>query len=252
VGGGFDGAGSGWNDFYKYNPFTNTWTALAPLPMGAIGFPASFVIGGKGYVCTGQVGTTESTGLWQYDPATNTWTTKASLPGVARQAAFGFALGNYGYVGGGMAGYTDVYNDVWKYNALSNTWSAAPAYPSAFPAWTCNFVMGNTAFIGTGTYFGTTSLYGTDSFKRFRGPVTTGIEETAGTEIRVMPNPVSEYLHVEGAAGSSLSLIDISGRVVKSYTETPKDIYVGDLPTGHYVLRCINTTGVFTEHIIKK
>jgi len=255
VGGGFDGSGGGWNDFYKYNPFTDTWSSLAALPMGAIGFASSFVIGGKGYVCTGQVGTTESQGLWQYSPATNTWATKASLPGIGRQAGFGFALGNYGYVGGGMSGYSTVYNDVWKYNAATNTWSSIAAYPSAYPAWTTNFTIGNTAYIGTGTYFGTTVLYGTDSFKRFRGPVTTGVAETeSGQGIVLAPNPASDYVHIsgEGINDAAVSLVDMTGRIIRNYGEGIRDLYVGDMPCGLYVVRCVNTTGVFTERLIKR
>ena len=170
IGGGFDASGDEWNDFYKYVPATNTWTALSALPTG-IGFPASFVINNKGYLATGVV-SAEVQSLWEYDPATDTWTAKASFPGTARQAAFGFSLDNdYGYVGGGMAGYEVVYNDMWRYDPTADSWGTVQSFPSSYPAWSCAFTMGNTAFVGTGTYFDTTTetLFGTDSFKKYYG-----------------------------------------------------------------------------------
>ena len=254
IGGGFDPAGDAWNEFYKYNPYTDTWTALANLPMGAVGFPASFVINNKGYLATGFVGSAESSGLWQYDPGANTWTAKADFPGAARQTAFGFALGNYGYVGGGMTNYTSVFNDMWRYNPLTDSWASAPDYPSLYSAWSTAFTLGNTAYVGTGSYFGTTSLFGTDSFKRYRGTSTTDASEPKTAHISIFPNPVGDYLNIACITGpdARITLSDITGREVKSFTGITTNVYVGDVPKGVYVLKCINTTGIYTEKIIKR
>ena len=84
--------------FFRYDPGTNTWQALAPSPhfhrRGA-----AAVIGGQLYV----VGGTQGPGgndpvvaLDVYDPASNTWRTRAHLP--AGGITSGAALGNRFYV----------------------------------------------------------------------------------------------------------------------------------------------------------
>ncbi len=255
AGAGYDGSGA-WNDFYKYDPIADTWTPLAALPFGPILFPVTFVLNHKAYVATGQGATAEVQSLWEYDPATNTWTQKADFPGAARQTGFGFALGNYGYVGGGMAGYDTMYKDMWRYDPTANSWTMDQAYPSLYPAWPCSFTVGNTAYVGTGTYFTATSLISTDSFKRFRGPrITTGINETnAAGQIKAYPNPANDYIVLAGnvEADAKIAIKDVTGRSIRTLSNTHNSIYVGDLQPGVYMLECINSTGIFVEKIIKR
>ena len=251
VGGGDDSAGV-WNDFYKYDPSIDQWTPLPALPFNII-FASTFVVNNKGYVATG-AGSTEYTALWQYDPVAGSWTPKASFPGTARQTAFAFALGNFGYVGGGMSSYTTVFNDMWKYNPVVDSWYAAPAFPSKYPAWTTTFTVGNNAYVGTGTYFTTTSLIGTDSFKVYRGPVTTGVTEmSTGKGITVYPNPANDRITITGdiATGVTFIINDVTGKEVRTFTDAGKELYIGDLQPGIYILKCISNTDVFSEKIIK-
>lgn len=244
------------NDFYKYDPSTDTWTPLPTLPFNIL-FPATFVLNGKGYVATG-VGGVEYNALWQYDPVGGTWTQKKDFPGGARQTSFGFALGNNGYVGGGMSGYTTTFNDMWKYDAVADTWMTAPAYPSQFPAWTTAFTVGNNAYVGTGVYFGTSSLVGTDSFKKYKGPVTTstGVNEMNTGHFTLYPNPATNYISIEGttiATNAICTISDLTGKVVKEFSNiTGNKLYIGDLQPGIYLFRYTSNTDAYTRQIIKR
>jgi N-acetylneuraminic acid mutarotase len=99
------------------NPFT-TGVAAA----------VSFSINGKGYVCSGAIGPTETRSLWEYDTLTDTWTAKTSIPGLARDRAFGFSIGNKGYLGTGLSSGNQL-QDFWEYTPSTNSWLQLPDFP---------------------------------------------------------------------------------------------------------------------------
>ena len=123
---GYIGTGSVFDqEFWEYDPSSNTWTQKANfggLPrLKAVGFS----IGTLGYIGTGD----GSFGVfyndfWQYDPSSNTWTQKANFGGTARMEAVGFSIGTQGYIG---TGYDGSYkNDFWQYTPTCS----APAPPT--------------------------------------------------------------------------------------------------------------------------
>ena len=64
---------------YRYDPGTDTWTALANLPQALSG--ASAVSDGTYiYILGGSVGGNPVNTLYRYNPATNTYTTLAAMP----------------------------------------------------------------------------------------------------------------------------------------------------------------------------
>jgi N-acetylneuraminic acid mutarotase len=136
VGTGFGGTGDGakLNDFWKYDPVKDAWTAMASLVdpndatkdlsrLGATGF----AVGTKGYVTTGYNNNYEMLkDTWEFDPASNTWQSRTDFPGTARYYAVSFGLGNYGYVGTGSSGTSGSnFSDFYKFDPSSNSWSAA-------------------------------------------------------------------------------------------------------------------------------
>jgi len=68
---------------YVYDPETDTWSEMAPLPVGVGGY-ASAVVDDKIYIISGGYGAVpdwEPTNLVQiFDPATNQWTNGTSIP----------------------------------------------------------------------------------------------------------------------------------------------------------------------------
>ena len=129
------------NDAWEYNPATDEWKSLAPLP-GKRGSAVAAEVGGKIYVIGGATTVQGSKDPYftffgpaqvlatneVYDPATNKWESREPM-GVARNHAFGAAVNGKIYVIGGRIGHaliltasnTDV---VEEYNPVTNMWSA--------------------------------------------------------------------------------------------------------------------------------
>jgi N-acetylneuraminic acid mutarotase len=60
--------GTEMDDFYEYDPVTNTWVVKAPIPVPGAGvyFCTGFAIGSKGYACGGKLGNSNySDQLWE-------------------------------------------------------------------------------------------------------------------------------------------------------------------------------------------
>ncbi|HAS45877.1 MAG TPA: hypothetical protein DCS93_35675 [Microscillaceae bacterium] len=107
----FLGLESANNDFWEYDIQTYTRKQIADFPGRARTFTASFVIGNKGYIETGQLLDSKHTkDLWEYDPVADQWTQKAEFPGYARDKAVGFSIEGKGYIG--------AYKDMWQYDPV--------------------------------------------------------------------------------------------------------------------------------------
>ncbi len=135
--------GAAWEpiaDAWEFNPATNSWKALAPLP-GKRGSAIAAEVGGKIYVIGGATTMEGSKDPFftafgparvlatndVYDPATNTWESRNAMS-VPRNHAFSGVVNGKIYVIGGRTGHafilsatnTDV---VEEYNPASNMWS---------------------------------------------------------------------------------------------------------------------------------
>ena len=123
----FGGAATGpTSAAYRYNPPTDTWTAIAPLPAGLVDAGAVsdgtslYIVGGA--TAGGPVNT-----LYRYNPATDTYTTLAPFVTPAQSAGVVFLGGKiYRIAGTSLTGVT---NSAEVYTISSNTWSAIASYP---------------------------------------------------------------------------------------------------------------------------
>lgn len=118
-----------YNDFWQYDPATETWTQVADFEGMARRSAVAFVIEDKGYVGTGHTPTGLSNDFWKYDPATNTWTEIADFPGSPRKSAISFTIGNYGFVGLGDDG--QLKSDMWMYIPEFDVWASRASLPAA-------------------------------------------------------------------------------------------------------------------------
>ena len=130
-GGGYSfSAGGTINQFGKFNPATNTWTPLAPVPdltnAEASGVYAPnvnklFVFGGDDPTTGTVVNTTRI-----YDIATNTWSTGTPMPDVRAFMGSGYFNGKIYLVGGYTTGNVDPsFGQVWEYDPVPNTFNTS-------------------------------------------------------------------------------------------------------------------------------
>jgi len=61
------------NDFYKYNPTTDSWTRLGDFPSTYYLYSSSFQCGSKVYMFNGHAGYNDEKELWEYSPANDQW-----------------------------------------------------------------------------------------------------------------------------------------------------------------------------------
>ena len=113
------------NKLSKFDPVTNTWTDLAPLPV-ALGQGTVGAANGKIYVAGGFIGGTSVTNALRiYDIATNTWTSGANMPAGVEASAGAVVNGKF-YVMGGDD-FTNGVTTNYIYDIASNTWTTGAA-----------------------------------------------------------------------------------------------------------------------------
>jgi N-acetylneuraminic acid mutarotase len=124
--------------FAKYDPKSNTWKDLAPLPQPRSSFDAA-VVGDKLYVVGGWnlQGSSSMDAPWHEDALVfdltkedGKWETIATPPFQSRAVA---AMGHAGklYVLGGMKSNNSTTRDVHVYDPAANSWGKGPELPGA-------------------------------------------------------------------------------------------------------------------------
>ena len=140
------------NDFWEYDPSSNTWTQKANFGgaprQGAVGFG----IGTKGYIGTGlhENQNVADIDFWEYDPSSNIWTQKADFGGPGREMAVGFSIGNKGYIGTGQNNGGPSFSDFWEYDPSSDIWTQKADFGGAARYDAVGFSIGDNGYIGTG------------------------------------------------------------------------------------------------------
>jgi N-acetylneuraminic acid mutarotase len=139
-----------YEDFWKYDPASDSWSQIANYPEGRCYHAASFTIGSKAYVGSGRLESgAYSKKFFCYDPQTNSWTPIADLPGAARRGAVAFTVGEFGYVGTGQltGGFSA---DFYRYNPVLNQWNAIAIFPGLPRTSSVAFSIGEFGYVGTG------------------------------------------------------------------------------------------------------
>lgn len=108
------------NDFWEYNPATDTWTQKANIQGGciqAVGFSTNT----KGYILMGYPIPFNPVvpDLWEYNPANDIWTKKADFGGNPTYDEVAISINNKGFVATG-----EVYPiDTWEYDPTNDVWT---------------------------------------------------------------------------------------------------------------------------------
>jgi N-acetylneuraminic acid mutarotase len=117
------------NDYFEFNPETNSWRRMADFPGPPRGGAFAFGIDGFGYVGTGASGIDEVfyKDFWRYDVSADQWKQLDDYPGHPRFGASGFSNATTGAAGFGYVVNdlimlpTGIYNpsfesDLWVYD----------------------------------------------------------------------------------------------------------------------------------------
>lgn len=147
--------GNNLNDWYEYNPVTNTWTMKATYPgspsYGGIYFGCGFVIGNYGYVLGGKQSSSNYTNnLYRYDPSLNQWAIMTQFPNGTRYSMSAFAVNGKAYAGLG----TDeniLQTDWWEYNPTTNSWTQKTSFPGSGRFAAMGFAIGQKGYVVCGS-----------------------------------------------------------------------------------------------------
>jgi N-acetylneuraminic acid mutarotase len=107
-----------------YDPCTDTWTTVAPLPAPTYALAAATGPDGRIYAIGGMNGSNATSAVYAYDVAHGTWSAVASLN--APRAYHGAAVGSDGriYVTGGQSsGSCSTLASTERYDVHANTWT---------------------------------------------------------------------------------------------------------------------------------
>lgn len=111
--------------WYKFDPATNSWTAVASLGVRVAG--AQFSYDGKGYALSGADNDHDvfPTGeFWEYDPVSDSWLALPAHPGTSRFGPTQFVIDNYIYLAGGyyrMGSTITGETTMWRYQLGPST-----------------------------------------------------------------------------------------------------------------------------------
>ncbi len=130
------------NDFWKYDPNSDSWFPVAPFPGQARENAVAFSLNGKGYVGTGynivNGSNNPMSDFWEFDPAAGpmgAWNRIADFGYTSDQQAAtvsaryqcaAFTVKNRAFVGWGEDIGQFGYKDLWEYDQVNNFWIQRP------------------------------------------------------------------------------------------------------------------------------
>lgn len=140
------------NDWWMYNPETDTWTARSPFPGAGRISCFSFVYDGLIYIGSGYDGLYFTNEFFSYNPANNSWKGLKSIPAEARSGPVACTNGERIFFGTGF----DVFdvNDWWEYLPATDEWVKKRKMPDKGRENALALNVNGRFFVATGRNFG--------------------------------------------------------------------------------------------------
>ncbi len=157
VGTGYDG--NYLKDFWAYDPNSNTWTPKTSFGGSKRRDAVSFVIDGKGYICTGVNNGNYEKDFYSYDPASDSWNTLRKIfnssdesydndYAIVRSNAVAFVIGNKAYVTVGLN--QSARKDTWEYDPATDLWDQKTDFEGSSRSDAVAFSIAGRGFVTTG------------------------------------------------------------------------------------------------------
>lgn len=139
------------NDFWRYDPKSDSWSRLADFPAESTVKPICFAFEGKIYVGFGFTGYSFTNEMWMYNPENNSWTALPDSPVPPRSG--GAACQNSEYLFFGTGFDTKTLSDWWRYDLKSSLWEEVKSIPGTGRVTATAFSVDERIFIAAGRYF---------------------------------------------------------------------------------------------------
>ncbi|MCB0710781.1 MAG: choice-of-anchor D domain-containing protein [Ignavibacteriae bacterium] len=149
-GGALGGASNVTDQFFEYDPASNTWIPKAPFGGGNRDGCFAFVLGNKAYVGTGFDGANVVADVWEYDFATDNWSSVGNYPGGPRIFPSSFVLNGKGYVVGGAVGSVNESVQLYEFDPTSKEWTQRASYAGTARQAGIAFELNGLAYYGAG------------------------------------------------------------------------------------------------------
>ncbi|WP_309614637.1 kelch repeat-containing protein [Flavobacterium sp.] len=247
------------DDFWKYEPVTNTWTQITNYPAGNREALITFSINGYAYVGLG-LSYSRKTEFYKFDPSTDSWTQLQNINyNFHLYDTSSFVLNGKGYLATGTinnpatsSGIST--NAVFMYDPANDTWTPKNNFPGGARHYGIGFTVANNSYIGlgfSGTFQSDIWKYneGTDSW--------TQVDDfTAGGRIFVSTFTLNDKAYIGNgrsftyAAVStfykwepSLSTSEFQNQTLETVVEKDKILFYSHQSFSNYQLTVYNLAG---------
>lgn len=255
-----DGPSGNLGDWWMYDMVEDEWTQMPNIPGPGRHHPFMFVANGELYAGMGHAGIVIYDDWYRFDQTTLTWEVMDDFDGEARVAGTQFSHANDGYVlsgDGSDHSYMET-GEFWVYHDSNDTWEELTPHPGISRWALGSFVIEDTLFFLGGQNRQTGIVTSTmHSFQLVPDPVDTvpplGISSVEAPTLRVFPNPTTDRINImSNARISSVSILDMQGRIVLEAGMTEGFLDLQSIPSGMYVLQARTSLGTVVERFVKR
>ncbi len=247
-----NGSSGNMNDWWVYDISLNSWAQKDNLPSAPRHHPFQFGIDNFVYAGFGH-GNGIFNNWFRFDTINENWDEVASLPAEGRVAGTQFSYNGIGYVlsGDGEDHSSMETGEFWAYDPSLNTWYELPPHPSSSRWAPASFILEGEVYIINGTSY---NQYVSEIYK-FDLNSLLSINEYNNLNIRVYPNPTTDYLNIKisGSTSFNVNIYDLNGKLLKS-EKNNTSIKIQELTNGLYVLEIVDfeNDNIIIKKIIKE